>query len=67
MPPARRRYRPGKLDEDKGDDSAANRARLRRRGIAARIARRGIESSTRLGRHCRPVERGCRGCRATGV
>ena len=30
---------------------------LRRRGIVARIARRGIESSTRLGRHRYVVER----------
>jgi IS5 family transposase len=53
----RRRTRPEKLDADKGYDSAANRAWLRRRGITARIARRGIESSTRLGRHRWRVER----------
>jgi hypothetical protein len=35
----------------------ANRAYLRRRGITAWIARRGIQSSTRLGRHRRRVER----------
>src|SRR4029450_12762445 len=35
------RVRPGKLDADKGYDSTANRAWLRRRGITARIARRG--------------------------
>jgi transposase len=40
---------------------------LRKRGITPRIARRGIESSQRLGRHRRVVERtmswlnGCRG------
>jgi IS5 family transposase len=56
-PSGRRRHQPGKLDADKGYDSAANRARLRRRGIAARIARHRIESSTRLGRHRRRVER----------
>jgi transposase len=56
-PSGRRRRRPGKLDADKGYDSAANRAYLRRRGIAVRIARRGIESSTRLGRHRWRVER----------
>jgi transposase len=50
-PSGRRRQRPGKLDADKGYDSSANRAWLRRRGIIPRIARRGIESSTRLGRH----------------
>ena len=48
-PAGRRRTRPGKLDADKGYDSAGNRAWLRRRGITARIARRGIESSQRLG------------------
>ena len=37
--------------------AAANRAYLRRRGITARIARRGVESSTRLGRHRWRVER----------
>jgi hypothetical protein len=46
----RRRRRPGKV-------YAANRAYLRRRGITARIARRGIESSARLGRHRWRVER----------
>jgi hypothetical protein len=57
-PSGRRRTRPGKLDADKGyHDSASNRAWLRRRGIAPRIARRGIESSTRLGRHRWWVER----------
>jgi transposase len=56
-PSGRRRVRPGKLDADKGYGSAANRAWLRRRGITARIARRGIESSTRLGRHRWRVER----------
>jgi transposase len=53
----RRRCRPGKLDADKGYDSAGNRTWLRRRGIAGRIARRGIESSDRLGRHRWRVER----------
>jgi hypothetical protein len=56
-PSGRRRCRPGKLDADKGYDSAGNRAWLRRRGITARIARRGVESSARLGRHRWPVER----------
>ena len=37
--------------------TAANRACLRRRGITLRIARRGVESSTRLGRHRWRVER----------
>jgi hypothetical protein len=56
-PSGRRRCRPGKLHGDKGCDSAANRAYLRRRGIRPRIARRGIESSERLGRHRWKVER----------
>jgi transposase len=56
-PSRRRRCRPGKVDADKGYDSAANRGYLRRRGITARIARRGIESSLRLGRYRWKVER----------
>jgi IS5 family transposase len=56
-PSGRRRCRPGKLHGDKGYDSAANRAYLRRRGIGPRIARRGVESSTRLGRQRWKVER----------
>jgi len=48
-PSGRRRTRPGAVHTDKGYDSAVNRAWLRRRGIAARIARRGMESSARLG------------------
>ena len=42
---------------DKGYDSRTNRAYLRRRGIRARIARREVESSLRLGRHRWKVER----------
>ena len=56
-PSGRRRTRPGTVHADKGYDSRANRAYLRRRGIKARIARRQIESSTRLGRHRWRVER----------
>jgi transposase len=56
-PAGQRRRRPGKVHADKGYDSHANRAYLRRRGISARIARRGIESSTRLGCHRWRVER----------
>jgi transposase len=56
-PAGRRRSRPGALHADKGYDSRANRAQLRRRGITARIARRQVESSTRLGRHRWKVER----------
>ena len=53
----RRRTRPAKVHADKGYDSRDNRTYLRRRGIKARIARRGIEPSTRLGRHRWKVER----------
>jgi transposase len=56
-PAGRRRTRPVKVHADKSYDSRTNRAYLERRGIKARIARRGIESSTRLGRHRWRVER----------
>jgi transposase len=56
-PAGRRRTRPAAVHADKGYDSAANRAWLRRRGIRPRIARRGVESSARLGRHRWKVER----------
>jgi transposase len=56
-PAGRRRTRPAAVHADKGYDSRANRAYLRRRGIRARIARRQLESSTRLGRHRWKVER----------
>ena len=56
-PAGRRRTRPAKVHADKGYASRANRAYLRRRGIKARIARREVESSTRLGRHRWKVER----------
>jgi IS5 family transposase len=55
-PARRRRCRPGKVDADKAYDHAANRAWLRRRGITPRIARREVDSSSRLGRH-RRIER----------
>ncbi len=47
----RPRRRPGKLHADKAYDHKAIRAEVRRRGITVRIARKGVESSTRLGRH----------------
>jgi len=53
----RPRKRPQKLHADKAYDSGPLRAELRRRGITPRIARRGIESSVRLGRHRWVVER----------
>jgi Transposase DDE domain len=46
----RPRKRPTKLHADKGYDYPRCRQALRRRGIIPRIARRGIESSERLGR-----------------
>ncbi|GAA4996765.1 hypothetical protein GCM10023205_82530 [Yinghuangia aomiensis] len=52
-----RRRRPGKLRADKAYHSADNRVWLRERGIAVRIARPGIESSERLGRHRWKIER----------
>jgi transposase len=55
--PGRPRKRPAKLHGDKGYDYPRCRRALRRRGIMPRIARRGIESSQRLGRHRWVVER----------
>jgi IS5 family transposase len=52
-----RRRRPAKLHLDKGYDYPHIRALLRHRGITPRIARRGIESRTRLGRHRWVIER----------
>ncbi len=52
-----RRRRPAKLHADKGYDYPHLRAWLRARCITPRIARRGVESSTRLGRHHWVVER----------
>ncbi|MGI8329824.1 IS5 family transposase, partial [Actinomadura scrupuli] len=62
IPPIRsprgpRRRRPGKLHADKGYDYNHLRRWLSSRGITHRIARRGIESSQRLGRHRWVVER----------
>jgi transposase len=55
--PGRPRRRPTKLHADKGYDYQSCRTVLRRRGITPRIARRGVESSIRLGRHRWKVER----------
>jgi transposase len=55
--PGRPRQRPAKLHADKGYDYPTCRRALRRRGIRPRIARRGLESSQRLGRHRWKVER----------
>jgi transposase len=56
-PRGRPRQRPDKLHADKAYESRANRACLRKRGIGDRIARKGIESSKRLGRHRWVIER----------
>lgn len=53
----RPRHRPVQLHADKGYDYARCRRALRSRGITPRIARRGVESSERLGRHRWVVER----------
>ncbi|MFE7235887.1 IS5 family transposase [Streptomyces sp. NPDC002405] len=71
IPPIRsrrgpRRRRPAKLHGDRGYDYDHLRKWLRSRNITPRIARKGIESSQRLGRHRWTVERtvawlsGCR-------
>ena len=62
IPPIRsrrgpRRRRPGKLHGDKGYDYRHLRRWLSSRGIRHRLARKGIESSQRLGRHRWVVER----------
>jgi transposase len=55
--PGRPRIRPDKLHAAKGYDYPEKRRALRRRGIRPRIARRGIESSERLGRYRWVMER----------
>lgn len=49
--PGRRRKRPAKLHANKGYDYKRCRAHLKQRGIASRIARRGIKNSERLDKH----------------
>lgn len=56
-PIGRPRKRPGKLHGDKGYDYQPCRTLLARRKIKSRIARKGIESSKRLGRHRYVIER----------
>lgn len=51
------RRRPTKLHADKAYASKAFRVELRKRGIAPRIARKGIEAKGRLGRYRWVVER----------
>jgi hypothetical protein len=65
-PSRRRRIRPGKLDADKGNDSAANRAWLRRRGITVRIARAGSNRRPGWGATAGGWSARCHGCRAGG-
>lgn len=55
--PGRPRRRPEKLHVDKGYDYPRCRRYLHRRGIKVRIARRGIEAKSHLGRHHWVVER----------
>jgi transposase len=55
--PGRPRRRPSKLHGDKAFDYPHLRQALRQCGITPRIARRGVESSERLGRHRWIVER----------
>jgi hypothetical protein len=57
QPRGRPRRRPAKLHADKADDFPRCRRACRRRGIVPRIARRGVESGERLGRHRWVVER----------
>jgi transposase len=56
-PRGRPRTRPDKLHAAKAYDIPRCRVALRRRGIKCRSARKGLESSTRLGRHRWVVER----------
>jgi transposase len=56
-PSGQRRSRPGKVCADKGYDHRRCHRYLARRRIASRIARRGVESSERLGRYRWRVER----------
>lgn len=55
--PGRPRFRPEKLHADKAYDYPGKRRALRARGITPRIARKGIESSEKLGRYRWVVER----------
>ena len=65
-PAGQRRYRPDKVHANKAYDHRGCRSYLTRRRIKVRIARCGVESSQRLGRHRWKAERsiawlaGCR-------
>jgi transposase len=56
-PAGQRRKRPTKLHADKGYDYPRCRQALRHRHIRCRIARKGVDSSERLGRHRWVIER----------
>jgi transposase len=56
-PSGQRRRRPAKVHADKAYDLPRCRGALARRHITSRIARKGIDSSQRLGRHRWVVER----------
>ncbi len=57
QPSGQRRKRPAKLHADKGYDYPRCRQALTHRHIKVRIARKGIESREKLGRHRWVVER----------
>ena len=57
QPNGRRRKRPGTLHADKAYDIPRCRQALTRRHIKVRIARKGVDSSQRLGRHRWVIER----------
>jgi transposase len=57
QPNGRRRKRPATLHADKADDIPRCRRALRRRHIRGRIARKGVDSRERLGRHRWVIER----------
>ena len=68
--PGRPRKRPAKLHADKAYDASDLRRALRARSITPRVARRGIDSSERLGRYRWVVERTFSwllGCRRLGI
>ncbi len=52
-----RRRKPAKLHADKAYDQPELRRWVRDRGIKVRIARKGVESSTKLGKHRWVIER----------
>jgi IS5 family transposase len=52
-----RRRKPAKLHADKAYDQAELRRWVRDHGVAVRIARKGIESSQKLGKHRWVIER----------